>query len=333
LRRKSVPTIREVSSLAGVSISTVSRVLNNTVPVANETKQRVLEAVEKLEYHPNAFARSLVTNRSGCLGVIVGEINSPFFGELLKGIEDKAESLGMHLIVSSGHAQEASETRALHFLQQRRPDALIVYVEALGDEALQHLTYKNVPVVVLGRFIKDTPCVYLDNEEGGFTATQYLIQQGHRCVAHLSGPTHLPDSVARLKGYQKALESHALPYDPALVAEGNFSEGSGYETIKVLLSRAKDFTALFVANDQMAAGVLRALREAGLRVPEDISVIGYDDIPLAKFLYPLLTTIRQPLTDMGQAAADIALARLNGQETEVRKFEPQLVIRESVRSI
>jgi LacI family transcriptional regulator len=329
-----VSTIREVSSLAGVSISTVSRVLNGTVPVADETKQRVLEAVERLEYRPNAFARSLVTNRSECLGVVVGEINSPFFGELLRGIEDKAESLGMHLMVSSGHAQEANEAMALQFLQRRRPDALIVYVEALHDEALQRLTYKNVPLVVLGRYIKNTPCVCLDNEQGGFMATEYLIRQGHRHIAHLSGPMHLPDSVARLKGYKKALETETLPYNPSLVVEGNFSEGSGYEKTKELLFRSKDFTALFVANDQMAAGVLRALREASLRVPEEVSVIGYDDIPLAKFLYPLLTTIRQPLTDMGQAAADIALALINGQETEViRKFEPQLVIRESVRSI
>jgi LacI family transcriptional regulator len=329
-----VSTIREVSSLAGVSISTVSRVLNDTAPVAHETRGRVLAAVEKLEYRPNAFARSLVTNRSGCLGVIVGEINSPFFGELLRGIEDKAESLGMHLMVSSGHAEEASETTALHFLQQRRPDALIVYVEALRDETLQRLTYKDVPVVVLGRYIKDVPCVYLGNEEGGFMATEYLIQQGHRRIAHLSGPMHLPDSTVRLKGYKKALESHALPYDPSLVADGNFSEESGEEKTKELLSHSKNFTALFAANDQMAVGVLRALREAGLRVPEDVSVIGYDDIPIARFLSPLLTTIRQPLTDMGGAAAEIALARLNGQETEVvRRFEPQLIVRESVRRI
>jgi LacI family transcriptional regulator len=329
-----VSTIREVSSLARVSISTVSRVLNGTAPVAEETRGRVLAAVDKLEYRPNAFARSLVTNRSGCLGVIVGEINSPFFGELLKGIEDKAESVGMHLMVSSGHAQEASETTALQFLQQRRPDAIIVYVEALGDETLQRLTYKDMPIVVLGRYIKDTPCVYLGNEQGGLMATESLIQQGHKRVAHLSGPMHLPDSVARLKGYQKALESHTLPYDPSLVVEGNFSEGGGYEKTKELLSRAKEFTALFVANDQMVAGALRALREASLGVPEDVSVIGYDDIPLARFLYPPLTTIRQPLADMGRAAAEIALALINGQETEVvQKFEPQLIVRESVKSI
>jgi LacI family transcriptional regulator len=329
-----VSSIREVSSLAGVSISTVSRVLNGTAPVADGTKQRVLEAVQSLNYQPNAFARSLVTNRSGCLGVIVGEINSPFFGELLHGVEGAAETAGMHLIVSSGHAQEVTETMALHFLQQRRPDAMIVHAEALRDEDLQRLIYKTIPTVFMGRYVEGLPCVYLDNEKGGFMATDYLIEQGHERIAHLGGSLHIPDSVARLKGYQRALGFHDLFYDTSLVVEGNFSEPSGQEKMRELLSRSKDFTALFVANDQMAAGALKALREAGLRVPEDVSVIGYDDLPLSKFLYPLLTTIRQPLADMGGAGVAIALALLNDQETEViRKFEPQLILRESVKKI
>jgi LacI family transcriptional regulator len=329
-----VSSIREVSSLAGVSISTVSRVLNGTAPVAHETKQRVLQAVQSLKYQPNTFARSLVTKRSGCLGVMVGEINSPFFGELLKGIEEKAEGAGMHLIVSSGHAHKTSEETALGLLQQRRPDALIIQAEALSNEELRPLISGAIPAVVVGRHIEGLPCLYLDNETGGLMATEYLIGQGHRRIAHLSGPTHLPDSLARSQGYRRALESNGLAYDASLVVEGNFSEPSGQEKTRELLSRSKEFTALFVANDQMAAGVLRALREAGLRVPEDVSVIGFDDIPLANFLYPLLTTIRQPLADMGQAGVAIALALLNGQETEViRKFEPQLILRESVKKI
>jgi LacI family transcriptional regulator len=329
-----VSTIREVSSLAGVSISTVSRVLNDTAPVAPETKERVLAAVKELEYQPNAFARSLVTKRSGYLGVTVNEISSLFFGALLKGIEDKAESVGMQLIVSSGHARKDQERRAIHFLYQRRPDALIVEVEALSNEELKELAREGFPFVVMGRYVEGLPSVYLDNEAGGRMATEYLLGQGHRNIAHISGPMYMQDSQARLSGYKQALESYNLTFNERLVLEGDFSERKGQEKTRELLSRSKDFTAMFAADDQTAAGAMRALREAGLQVPEDVSIIGYDDILFAEFLHPLLTTIRQPLSDMGQAAADIALALMNGRETEViRRFEPQLIIRESVKQL
>jgi LacI family transcriptional regulator len=323
--------IREVSSLAGVSISTVSRVLNDSAPVSQDTKKRVLDAVRKLEYHPNTFARSLVTKRSGCLAVTVSSIKSPFFGGLIQGIEHQATQAGMHLTVSSGHALKTSERNTLTLLQQRRPDALIAQIEALTNTELRSLLTEKVPTILVGRYLKNFPCVYFDNEAGALLATNYLLNKGHKRIAHLSGPLHLPDGSSRLQGYQKALQQAHRPYDPTLVIEGNFSELGGLEKTKELITRTKDFTALFAANDQMAAGALRALREAGLRVPEDVSIIGFDDIETSKFLSPLLTTVRQPFVEMGQAAVEIALALITEQETEeVRKFEPQLTLRESV---
>jgi LacI family transcriptional regulator len=327
-------TINEVSRLAGVSISTVSRVLNGTAPVAEETKDRVMQAIEKLEFHPNTFARSLVTNRSGGIGVTVNEISSVFYAMLLQGVENAVEAKGMHLLVSSGHASSNTERAAISFLQQRRSDALIIQVESLSDEELLTFAKQDAPVVIVGRYVKGLPCVYLDNEAGGFMATEYLIRQGHTRIAHITGPLSMLDGQARLAGYRRALKHYGLRYDKDLVIEGNFRELGGQEATHKLLERGKKFSAMFIADDQMAAGAMRALRQRNLQVPEDISIVGYDDVLLAEFLYPALTTIRQPLFDMGQVAADIALALLNHEKTEViRKFEPSLVIRESVKTI
>lgn len=331
-----MPTIREVSRRAKVSASTVSRVLNGTAPVAEETKRRVLDAVAELSYRPNAFARSLATNRSGGIGVSVNDLGSPYFGAMLRGIEAEVEAEGMHVVVSSGHADRLKERRAVDFLLERRPDALIVHLEATPDLELLDLMGTSIPVVLIGRHLADVSarCVFLDNETGGESATRFLVDNGHRRIAHIAGPLSFPDSRDRLQGYRRALERSGLEYDEQLVVEADFLEEGGYQAVKRLLARETPFSALFSANDQMAAGAFQALREAGLRIPDDVSVMGYDDVLFARYLSPGLTTIRQPLAEMGQAAARIALDVLAGKETEVNhKFEPQLVVRESVRQL
>jgi LacI family transcriptional regulator len=327
-------TIREVSRRARVSNSTVSRVLNGTVPVSEGIRQRVLAAVEELGYRPNTFARGLVTNRSGGLGVAVNDVASPYFGTLLRGVEAEAEAAGMHLLVSSGHAEAGKELAALEFLADRRSDALVAHVEALSDEALLEFMQRDTPLIVVGRRLvqREDRCVYLDNEAGGAMAARHLLEHGHTRIAHISGPLSFPDSRARLRGYRCALEAAGIPYDENLVTEGDFLEEGGYLAMQELLDRKIPMTAVFAANDQMAAGVFKALREAGLSIPDDISVVGYDDVLLARYLYPSLTTIRQPLEEMGRAATRAALALLTRTETEVNnRFEPQLVSRESVR--
>ena len=331
-----MPTIREVSRRAKVSASTVSRVLNGTAPVAEETRKRVLDAVAELSYRPNAFARSLATNRSGGIGVSVNDLGSPYYGAMLKGIEAEVEAAGMHMVVSSGHADRLKERKAVEFLLERRPDALIVHLEATPDLELLDLMNSPIPVVLIGRHLADVTdrCVFLDNESGGRSATRYLIDSGHTRIAHIAGPLSFPDSRDRLQGYRRALESAGIDYDERLVVEADFLEEGGYQAVKRLLARETPFTAIFSANDQMAAGAFQALREAGLSVPHDVSVMGYDDVILARYLSPGLTTIRQPLAAMGRAAARIALDLLAGKGTEVnRKFEPQLVTRESVRRV
>ena len=335
-----MPTIKEVSHHAKVSPATVSRVLNGTVPVASDTKKRVLDAVEKLNYQPNVFARGLVTNRSGGIGVVVNEISSPYYSGIVRSIEAVIEAAGMHLIVSSGHADAAFERKAASYLVQRRSDALILQLETLSDVELlrwlEHHLPEETPVVIMGRNITELGerCIYLDNEKGGFLATQHLLEQGHRRIAHITGPLAIKDSRDRLQGYRRALEAAELPYDETFVVEADFTEEGGQHAAQRLLSRKLDLSAIFSANDQMAAGILHTLRAHGLDIPRDISLVGYDDVFIARYFYPALTTVQQPLEEMGRAAAHLALAALEGREVEVtRKFEPELVVRQSVKRL
>ncbi|MDQ3522891.1 MAG: LacI family transcriptional regulator, partial [Gemmatimonadota bacterium] len=297
-----------MSRLAKVSPATVSRVLTGNASVAQLTKERVLLAMQELGYTPNVFARSLATNRSYSVGVIVNDLSSPYFGSLLRGIENAVEAAGMQLVVASGHTRRESERKAVELLQQRRPDALIVHLEETPDEDLVRWASATTPLVLVGRYVAELEhvSVHLDNELGGFLATQYLISRGHTRIAHLSGPLKLADSRARLAGYRRALEEAALVVDEHLVIEGDFQEDGGQRAAQKLLelhelnpkSNLKEtVTAIFAANDQMAAGVLRHLRERGLRVPHDVSLIGYDDIIFARYVHPELTTVRQPLEE------------------------------------
>ena len=333
-------TIKEVSRRAQVSPATVSRVLNGSAPVASSTKKRVLDAVEKLNYQPNAFARGLVTNRSGGIGVVVNEISSPYYSGIVRGIENVIEASGMHLIVSSGHADAKFERRAVDYLRQRRADALILHLETFSDYDLlawlEQDVSLEVPVIIVGRNVAELAgnCVYLDNERGGFLATRHLLEWGHEHIAHITGPLAMKDSRDRLQGYRRALEEAGLDYDETYVVEANFTEEGGQRAAQRLLDRKLDLTAIFSANDQMAAGILHTLRANHLNVPQDISLVGYDDVFIARYLYPALTTIQQPLWDMGQATAHLVLAALDQRETEVqRKFEPELVVRQSVKRL
>ena len=329
-------TIRDVSRRAQVSMSTVSRVLNGTVPVAEATRSRVLKAVAELDYRPNAFARSLATNRSGGIGVIVNEMTSPYYSVMVSGVEGVVEAAGMHILVASGKADAAFEQRAIENLRSRRVDALVLHVEALSDDAVLELMAGDLPVILVARHIAEAGnrSLSIDNEFGGRLATEHLLENGHRIIGHLTGPLSFPDSRARLQGYRQALVAAGVDYSDELVIESDWLEEGGYHAAQRLLRRRPDITAIFAGNDQMAAGVLQALREAGRSIPDEISVVGFDDVLFARYLYPSLTTVRQPLQEMGAAAARLALSALNGKEVEVRRrFEPELISRQSVRKL
>lgn len=329
-------TIKEVSQFAQVSKATVSRVLNNPAMVSSATRARVLEAIESLNFWPNAFAQSLATNRSNSVGVVANGVASPYFGALLDGLGATLGAAGMHVMIADGHAQASTEARAAEFLAQRRADALILHLENPAQHDLSLWVRRGVPVVVLGREVAETgvAAVYHDHELGGRLATEHLLKHGHTRVAYLKGAALYP-SQARFRGYCYALRAVGLPVEETLVIETEFGEEGGSAAVARLLAADTPFTALFAANDQMAAGAMIALREAGLEIPRDVSVVGYDDVTLARYVYPPLTTVHQPLREMGRAAARLALGALGRAprgEVEVKRFEPVLVSRASVAS-
>jgi LacI family transcriptional regulator len=327
-------TIKDVARLAKVSVSTASRVLNGVVPVTETKRLAVLDAIERLGYRPNVFARSLATNRSGGIGVVVNELSSPMYAAIIQGIEDVIEGQGLHMIVSSGHATRQLERTAYQFVMERRTDALILQLEATPDDDILAWTRQETPIVIVGRHIEELAdrCIHLDNVYGGCLATRYLLERGHRRIAHITGNMAIKDARDRVDGYRQALFEAGIPHDGSLLVEGNFVEAGGHSGMQRLLDRDTGFTALFAANDQTAAGAMDVLRARGLRVPDDVSVIGFDDVFLARYVYPPLTTIRQPLVEMGQAAAWLTLSALGAHATGevIRKFEPVLVERESV---
>lgn len=328
-------TIKEVSELAGVSISTVSRVINGNRIVVEEKRKRVLAAMEQLNYSPNTFAQSLATNRANAIGVVVNDLSSPFYGGMLHGIEEVINATDLHLIISSGQIQETSEKKAVEFLLNRRCDALIVHLESISDQDLSAWA-KRGKIVLVDRYVEEMAdrCIYLDNQSGGKMATEHLIQKGHRRIAHITGHMGMHDSCERLEGYRDALEEAGIAYDPNLVVEGNFREESGSQAMQHLLDKNLDFTALFVGNDQMSAGAISAIRKAGMEIPKDYSIIGFDDILFARYLYPALTTIRLPISEMGRVSAQMAIQMITGEKVSIQqKFSPKLIERDSVRQI
>ena len=327
-------TIKDVSQRAHVSPATVSRVINGGNGVSDVTRAAVLAVIDELGYQPNAFARCLATNRSGGIGVVVSEVSSAVYGGILQGIESVTERHGMHLLVSSGHARAERERKAFAFLHQRRSDALILQLDGAEDAEVVAWSRLGIPIVVVGRRIEALAdrCVFLDNLAGGELATRHLLDRGHRRIAHIAGLATIQDARDRLAGYRRALADRGIPYDASLVVDGGFVEEGGQRAMQALLAGGRAFTAVFAANDQSAAGAMRALRDAGLRVPDDVSVVGFDDTLLAHYLVPSLTTVRQPLQEMGQAAAWLALDRLglDARKEVTLRFEPVLVERESV---
>lgn len=326
----------DVAQLAGVSPAVVSIVLSGraegSTRVGEEARKRVLAAVEALDYKTNLLARGLRINRSGGVGVVVKALHNSFNGRLLSGVEGVMGDAGMHLMVSSGRGQTDSERVAIEFLLERRCDALIVSLSATPDASLVELSRADRPIIVVGHRVPglEARCITLDDVLGGSLATRYLLEHGHRQLAHISGPLDHRAARDRLDGYRQAL-SDAGQSASGLIVEGDFSKQGGFAAVGTLLGRGFSRGGIFVANDRMAEGVLERLHSEGLRVPEDVSVVGYDDASNAPYLRPALTTVYQPIREMGVAAAQLALKVLGMRSEEVNQcFEPQLVVRDSV---
>ncbi|MGY3926329.1 LacI family DNA-binding transcriptional regulator [Aeromonas simiae] len=329
-------TIKDVSRLANVSISTVSRVINNTAQVAPEKREAVLAAMKELNFRPNSFAQALVSKRSNCVGVLVGDLcGGPFFAQMMRGVERVVDASNKFTIVMSGNHEEDRERHAIQALQQRQCDALILHSKALPDEELAELAAGDTPVVFINRLIPgvEDRCVWFDNRAGIMTACQHLIDKGHRRIAFVTSDDEIfVDGQQRMRGYRETLAKAGIDYDEALVGKGYADEQGGYVAMASLLERGVDFTAVLGFNDGMVAGAISCLLEHGYQIPSQVSVVGFDDIPYARYTYPKLTTVRYPIEEMGERAADLAMALLDGRGEELleRKFEPELIVRESV---
>jgi len=327
---ESTVTLAQVARAAGVSASTVSRILNGTANVSAKKRETVERLLAEMNYHPNVLARGLASGKTMSIGVLTQDISSPFYGDVLRGIEQGLTSSGYHPIVISGHWRAQEEMEAIDFLVSRKVDAMIVLGGVAPDHQLQQVA-AHLPLVGLGRSVPGltSQCLRLDNVQGGYLATRHLIDMGHRSIAHIAGRSTHRDAQDRLEGYRAALSDAGIPFDPELVLEGDFLEQAGFLVATRLIESRKLFTGIFVSNDQMAYGVRLALYRRGLRIPEDISIVGFDDLPSSSFTTPPLTTIRQPTFEMGLAAAECVLRMLRGEESWMPPLGLQLVIRES----
>ena len=326
-------TLEMVAERAGVSPSTVSRILNGTAVVSDEKRAAVDQAIAKLGFVPNPVARGLAGGRTLCIGVVSQAIDSPFYGAALRGIEVELGTAGYSPLFMSGHWRADEEARCIDVLRSRRVDGLIVLTGRLADSALRSLA-RSLPVVVTGRSLKASNLLSMDfdNREGARQATQHLIDLGHRRIAFISGDPEHPDAVDRQQGYRSAIEAAGLRFDPALLAPGNFSEHSGLLAVERLLDSRTRFSAIFAANDQMAFGASLGLYRRGLRVPDDVSMVGFDDVAGSVYMVPPLTTVHNPIQEIGELAARAMLSLLAGERPAVEVPAPRLIVRESTRA-
>lgn len=325
-------TLTMVAERAGVSPSTVSRILNGTAQVSEDKQALVKAVIEELGFRPDPAARSLAGGRTMSIGVLTQFIDSPYYGEALRGIEDELHKANYVPLFVSGHWNEAEEKNRLFMLQERKVDGIIVLTGKLADETLVDMA-ANIPVVVTGRRLT-APNLFsidFDNTEGACLAVRHLHALGHRRVAFISGPLDHPDATQRLQGYREEAQRKDMVLDDSLVVYSDYQESGGFRAMNDLLSASVQFTAVIAANDQMAYGARLALHRAGLRVPEDVSLLGFDDLPHSAFTLPPLTSVRQSVYEIGTSAAKAMFDLLNKKNPPSRLVEAELVVRESTR--
>lgn len=326
-------TIYQVSERAGVSLATVSRVMNGSAKVGEATRNKVLQAMQELNYRPNSIAQSLASNCSNSVGMLVSEVHGPFFGEMMSGVENELRSVGKHVIIAAGHSDVESEKDAIEFLISRKCDALILHVDAVSDEYLLELN-KQTPVVVLNRQVAgmDENCICLNNELGGYLATKAMLELGHQQIAYISGPLFKLDVRERLAGHKRALQEAGKAFDEGLFVEGDFHEAGGVAAMEQLLKQQQPFSAIMCANDEMACGAMNCARDHQLDIPADVSIMGFDNVIMSRYTFPHLSTIDFPAGEMGRMAARWVRKHIyQDDKLKVQNlFEPSLVLRDSV---
>lgn len=327
-------TLQEVASAAGVTLATASRSMNGAYGVHPETKRRVLEIAERLNYRPNRFARGLVTGRSNTIGLIVSDVRNAYFAEVARGAEDAAYSAGLDLLLCNSDLNAEKQMRYIRSLLDKRVDGIIMNsVSSLPAADQQYLAESGVPVVLLNRPGRTGPfsTVSPDNERGGQLAAEYLLKMGHRKVVHLTGPKEHINLAERAAGLKQALLRASCGAECTIV-HGTHTLAGGYAMAKALFRDRSQATAISTANDAVALGVIKAALEVGISIPRDVSLLGFDDIEVAELTEPPLTTIRQAKYEIGAAAVDVLLRLSGGRErtAEHRVLGVELIERASV---
>jgi len=331
----SIPiTIRDVARLAGVSVATVSRVLNDSARVSPLTHENVMRAVNELGYRPNANAQALATQISDTIGVVVTDVSDPFFGALVKAVDLVAQHHNKYLLIGNSYHQEDKERNAIEVLLRQRCSALIVHSKALSDSELAGFLNATPGMVLINRIVPGFAhrCICLDNQSGAHMATRMLLQQGHERIGYLASSHAIEDNNQRQSGWQQALSQRGITPPESWAAVGTPDMQGGEAAMVELLGRNLQLTAVFSYNDSMAMGALTALKDNGITVPQMISVIGFDDIPIARYTDPQLTTVRYPIASMARLATEMALnGAANKLDTSATHcFMPTLVRRHSV---
>jgi LacI family transcriptional regulator len=331
-------TIKDVARESGVNISTVSRALNNSYGVNDETRQHVLAVANRLQYRPNRVARGLVTGRSHSLALILSDIRNPFFAELARGAEDAASAANCDLVLCNSDLDADKQMQYVQSLLEKRVDGILMNsVSALSREQQAQLAACDVPIVLLNRSASSRAfsTVCADNEAGGALAANYLLGLGHRTLAHITGPRQHGNLSDRTRGFVRALEAARDPVEP-VVLHGTFNFAGGAALTRKVLENYPGVTAIFAANDVMAFGAVRAILDRGLRIPEDISLMGFDNIEFSSVMYPPLTTIHQPKYQMGHAAVEILLRLARDKQKQMpeqRILGVELIERQSCRRL
>ena len=326
-------TMKQVAERAGVSISTVSHVINNTRVVSDDVRRRVLGIIDEMRYIPSAVARSLKNDKTNTIGVLVPNSSNPYFAELIRWIEEAAFQLGYNIILCNAHGGAQKQTAYLRLLMEKRIDGLVLVASGADDGHDQLLRHETVPIVQLERALPglDGDLILAGQEEGGYQATRHLIELGHRAIACVSGPADLPRTRERVGGFLRAMAEAGLDVPPAHVVHEEFTSAGGHAAFTRLLARADRPTAVVVTSDLMALGGLCAAGAAGVRVPAQLSVVGYDDIAGAGYALPPLTTMAPPKRDMARLAIELLIDRIRGTHAPLRRMllPSTLVVRAS----
>ncbi len=320
--------IQEVAKEAGVSPSTVSRALNGFPGISEKTRERIVEIARKLNYRPNYRGQILTTQSTKNIGLLITDITNPFFPELVMGAEEYASKSGYTVLLGNTSESEEKETNYLDFFSRGPVDGIIISASRVSNEHIIMLAEDGLPIVVINRTLEHPKVSYVstDMEKGGYLATMHLLRLGHSKIAFINGPKHSEVSQRRLEGYKKALKEAGVDYNSDLISFNVPVSESGYKEAIKLLCTGEAPTAIFTYNDVMAFGVIRAAKELGIKIPEELSVVGFDDIFFSSFTDPPLTTIRQLKEELGRMAVEL-LFKLMGGERESLLIEPELIIR------